>query len=286
MNVLWRIEGTYQFDFTAVTTEPNGDYFTIDSSDGDLYYVWYDLDAGSVDPAPAGRTAIEVDIVTGDSPSSIASKTATAIDANADFSASATGALVDVKQATVGRPASDPANVDVTGLTVTVCRRGQNLDLGLLEGDVEFSVSPSNFILTSHQSGVTPRAALFQGFETLECTTTMQETVNSKLKEIYGLYGSTGFTPDTSEVFSGGTNKQGDNLLIDAARLVLKPVNATDDTENTSLMMAIPIPDSLVFSGENPKTLSITWQGFVDDSKDSKASAYVFGDETQPSLDA
>ena len=284
VNVLWQAEGLYQFDVSALS-DPDGVYFTLDSSDGDLYYVWFDLDAGSTDPAPAGRTAIEVSVTTGDSASVIAGLMQAAIDGVADFSATVSGSLVDVKQAAVGRPASDPVDVD-SGVVITVCREGVNLDLGWLEGDVELNMAPSNFILTSHQSGVTPRAALYQGLETAEVATVLQETVNSKLKEIYGIYGSRGFVPASgTEVFGIGTAGQGDNLLVKAGRLILRPVNAVNNLTDTTLMMAVPVPDTLLFSGENPKTLSVTWQGFVDDTKDTRVNILTFGDASQAGLD-
>jgi len=285
-NVLWRIESEWQIDYAGITAASlDAKFITFSDEDQSvLYYMWHDLDAGSVDPAPAGRTGVEVDVATGDSASTMATAAAAALDALTDISATSSGSVVSVKLDVVGK-AEAPADVD-TNIALTVCRIGQNLDLGLLEGDVELSIAPANFILTSHQTGVTPRAALLQGFETLECTTVLQETVNSKLSEIYGIYGTTGFIPaGGTSVFGGGTNKNGNNLLIDAARLVLKPVNSTDDLGNTNLMLTIPIPDSLVFSGENPKTLSVTWQGFVDDTKDSQVNAFSFGDGDQVELD-
>lgn len=282
VNALWRIEGEYVVDHNGLSN-PDGVYWTIDSSDGDLYYVWYNLDAGSVDPAPAGRTGIAVAVTTGDSASTIAAAAQAAIDGNADFSATVSGTEVTVKQVAVGKPASDPVDVD-SGVTITLCRRGQNLDLGLLNGNVELSFAPANFIVQAHQTGVTPRAALFQGVETAEVSLELLETVTSNLKEIYGVYGTDGFTPSTSEVYGVGTSKQGNNLLVDAARLELKPVNAADDTTNTTLMLALPVPDTLVFSGEDPKTLSVTFQGFIDDSKDSRVSALLFGDPGQTGL--
>lgn len=287
VNVLWQIEAQYQFD-TANLSDPDGTYFTMyNAKDETQYYVWFNLDAGSADPAPGGMDPIEVAVTTGDSPSVIASAMATAIDAIGDFTAGASGSdsLVDVKLSAIGT-ASDPADVD-SGVGIAVCRRGKDFDLGLLEGDVELNLAPANFIVQAHQSGVTPRAALFQGIETAEVSTVMQETQTSKLSEIYGLYGSTGFLPPGGDsVFGAGTSKQGENLLIDAAKLILRPVNAVDATTDTTLMLAIPIPDTLVFSGENPKTLACTWQGFVDDAQDTRINVVTFGNASSSNLDA
>ncbi len=285
VNVLWRIEASEQIDYTGLVAADLGNSYWIirSAKDAVLYHLWHNLDAGGVDPAPGGSTAIEVAVTTGDSMSVVATAVAVAVDAVSGFDSSASDALVGVNRDVPGL-VTDTADFD-SGVAITICRRGKDFDLGLLQGDVELSAAFASFIVTAQQTGVTPRAALYQGIETLEVSTTMLETQNSKLSEIYGLYGTDGFTPGGgTEVFGVGTSKQGNNLLTDAARLVLKDVNAVDDLNNRTLMLCIPQPDSLVFSGENPRTLSVTWQGFVDDQMDSQISALNFGDETQTGL--
>jgi flagellar hook protein FlgE len=78
-----------------------GEYFTLSSTTTD-YYVWYDIDGGSVDPAVAGRTGIEVDIASGDTAQLVAMKTAQAIDAAGDFGAVESNTTVTVTNATAG----------------------------------------------------------------------------------------------------------------------------------------------------------------------------------------
>ena len=53
-------------ELTCVSLETglDGEYFEISSPTVD-YYVWFDLDGVSTDPAPVGRTALEVEVVTG-----------------------------------------------------------------------------------------------------------------------------------------------------------------------------------------------------------------------------
>lgn len=55
------------------------------SSPSDDYYVWFDVDNGSSDPAIGGRTAIEVDISSGDDRDTVAAAIKTSLDANGDF---------------------------------------------------------------------------------------------------------------------------------------------------------------------------------------------------------
>src|SRR5262249_43520699 len=69
----------------------NSTYFTFNSA-GDLYgfYVWFNINSAGVDPAPAGRTGIEVDGATGASASTLATAAIAAINANATAAAQLT----------------------------------------------------------------------------------------------------------------------------------------------------------------------------------------------------
>ena len=64
----------------AVASLTQGDYFDFETTDFDgtisEYRVWYDIDAaGTGTPSADGRTLIEVDVLTGDLASDVASKT-------------------------------------------------------------------------------------------------------------------------------------------------------------------------------------------------------------------
>jgi hypothetical protein len=283
VNVFWKMEQTEAFDFSGLTASGiAGKYVKMWSAkDETAYYVWWNT-GSSVDPAVAGKSDIEVSILSTDTPTQIAAKTATAVALVSGFDADSSGAVMTVKRTSVGE-ATEAADQN-SGVQVSLIRRGRDMDLGLLQGDVECSFAPSNFTLTSHQTGLTPLAAINQGFETLECTTTMLETQKSNLKEIYKIYGGSSTPIGGSEVFGVGSAVQGKNMMVEAGRLVLKPVGASDDKSNFNFMLAIPVPDSLVFSGENPRTLSITWQGFVDREFNPKFNAIAIGDVSQAGL--
>ena len=285
VNALWRIETQEQIDLAGLTASGlGGTHFLINSAkNATEYYVWFDENATDVDPAPGGKTEIKVAYAASAALSVIVTAMTAAIGGLSDFVTSETGTVVTVRRDVVG---NTTATVDVdSSAAITICRNGQDLDLGLISGNIELTFSPANFIVQAHQTGVTPRAALFQGIETAEVGLELLETQDSKLKVLYGVYGSSGFTPSAgTEVFGVGTSKQGANLLIDAARLELKPVNAADDLTNKTLMLALPVPDTLVFSGEDPRTLSVTFQGFVDDTIDTRVDTLLFGDPTQTNL--
>ncbi len=52
-----------QSDFTFLDASPafGGNYLTFETAFG-AYYIWWDEDGGDVDPAPSGRTGIEIDL--------------------------------------------------------------------------------------------------------------------------------------------------------------------------------------------------------------------------------
>ncbi len=264
VNVFWRIEHRSLFDFSSLS-DPDGTSFDIPDSNGATARVYFDLDSGSTPPAaPAGGRLIEVDVTSGDAASVIATAAAAAIDADGAFSSSASGSTVQVDGAAVGE-AADPADVD-SGVGITVCYKGKNFDLGLLEGEPSPTFEPSNFDVTSQQTGTTIVAKLVQGF-TANVETVLQESTKSKLSELYKIYGEA-FTPSGgTEVAGAGTGQIGKNLVTEGARLEFVPVNANLSSElgyQYTFRLAIPVPGSLVFSGENPRTLTVTWDALPE----------------------
>jgi hypothetical protein len=100
----------------------NGKYFLISSVDTD-YYVWFNTGAG-VDPAVAGRTGIEVSIITGETANNVAqklkNKLSTYLD---DFLVEVSTNTVTVTNYSVGS-VTDAADVDTT-FTISVTQQGQ-----------------------------------------------------------------------------------------------------------------------------------------------------------------
>ena len=103
----------------AAATLSGGEYFTISSptTPATDYYVWYDK-GGSTDPAPGTDTEIKVDILGTDTAAQVASKTAAAIDALADFDASITGGATLTIANVVAGDATDSTYND-TGFSIT-----------------------------------------------------------------------------------------------------------------------------------------------------------------------
>lgn len=285
VNVFWRIEAQTELEFSGSTDDPDALEFNIFEPDGTKVRFIFDLDGVSTIPAAgAGERVVEIDVVTGDSAATRASKAQVVIDGDSAFSATVSSTTVTVTGAAVGR-VTNAADVD-SGITITTCRTGQDLDLGLLSGTVDPTLDAQNFEVTAHQTGIVTRALLHQG-SNIEVTTTLLETTKSKLAELYGVYGSQSFTPGGgTEVFGVGTGAIGTNLLVQAARLEMIPVTSVSAelSYNTNFMLALPIPGTLSFNGEEPRTLEVTWRGFPDTNITSTVDTLLFGDPTQTGL--
>jgi hypothetical protein len=75
-----------------------GTYFkTFNAGNANSYYVWYNVNGSNSDPAPIGFTGVAVAILSGDTPTNVASKTAAAINAGTTgLTAVATGNTVTI----------------------------------------------------------------------------------------------------------------------------------------------------------------------------------------------
>ncbi len=87
---------------SGATMPPAASFDIFSAADATGYYVWFDKNNTSIDPAKAGKTGIEVDFIEGDSDSDIAAAAATAITAIGDFGATSLGAVITITNAANG----------------------------------------------------------------------------------------------------------------------------------------------------------------------------------------
>ncbi|MCC7443186.1 MAG: hypothetical protein IT285_16255 [Bdellovibrionales bacterium] len=117
-----------QVTLPAAASITSGQSFYLSAADDRaLHYVWFNKDGAGIGPVHPGRRPIEVGISTGDTANQVAAAVQTAIDAEADFSATVLANVVTVTNAAAG-PATDAANVDVGGafsVSTTVQGTGQ-----------------------------------------------------------------------------------------------------------------------------------------------------------------
>lgn len=287
-NVFWQIEEQWQVETIAdVSSSLQNSYFKLGKAGQNTFshYVWLNVGAAGVDPAPSGLTEVEVAIAANASAATIATAIQTAVDALSDFEATVSGNKVQIYCAVVGESAGaeDGPGANATEFVFTKCQEGGNLDLGLLDGDIEVSYEETLFEVTAHQTGTTKIADLRQGVMA-EVSLTMKESDTEKLKEIFAKAAGGSHTPSGgTELFGWGKSRQGENTIIQARRLVLHPVRlaSNDYSEDLCFWKAYPLPESLVFSGENPKVLSVSFKTYLDSSKDDAIQLFAYGDWSQ-----
>lgn len=283
INLTWEIEEQVCIDVKGIVAADLGaKYFNIyDAST--TYYVWFNLDAGSVDPAPGG-TGIEVAVATGDSESTILAALDTAIEGATGYTGRIEGTRLFIVLDVTDVVATDAADVD-SGIAIAIVNKGGNIDLGILDGNVEPSFTEDLLPVTGHQFGTSVLAQLRQG-NNAEVSVTLKESTTNLYKEVFGAGGDT-FTPGAgTELFGWGDSKQGGNTLVNARRLRFHPVrlDAADRSEDLTFWLAYPNPDSIVFSGEEFNTMSVTFTTFLDLGKPKAIRRFAFGDSSQAGI--
>lgn len=283
VNATWEIEHQEQFDFAGSTAAGLGGKYVLLSSVAPVdYYVWFDENNTDADPAVASRTALPVDYAASAADTAIASAFATAVGGTSGFNATASGTVVTVIRTAVGEVTTSTIG-NTTTVTLTECQLGRTFDLGLLQGDVEFGYEETLLEVKAHQTGTTLLADLRQGTVN-SITLTLQETHAAALEEMFAKTSGGYNTPGGgTEVWGVGTARIGTNTIVQAARLILQPeaLSASDYSRTMCFWKAYPLPESLVFSGENPQTLSVTFKVYKDSAIDENVNLWVFGDYTQ-----
>lgn len=258
------------------------------STPDDDFYIWLDTGADT-DPAPAGRTAIEVTYTANDTAATIAGLIATAVNAVAatnDFHAKATGDYVILEAKLMGAPNAAAADVD-SGFTIAVQKAGFSLELGYLDGDVEVGMDEQLFDITAHQTGTQLLGQLRTGVTAGPISLTLKEAIAAKLQALIQKGIGAEYTPSGgSAVTAVGAlagSKQFQNVTADGGKLVLHPTKnaATAYGDDLCFWLAYPNLNAVTFSGESNKTVSIDFAIYLDQSRVNEGSLFVYGDHTQ-----
>ena len=116
----------YKILCSAGNQMTSGQYFLINSAlNATEYYLWYNIDGLGGDPAPFGKTPIQVNINSTDSAAQVASATAAVLNLNVDFTASSSSNHIIVETTGFG-PTTNATNVTVAGpFFITVLQEGQ-----------------------------------------------------------------------------------------------------------------------------------------------------------------
>jgi hypothetical protein len=281
----WEIEEKWvvRVHGAAGTPALNNKWFKMYLPNGTWKHVWFNVNSGGTDPAPSGSAGgIPVALATNALSGAVATAMAAAIDADAGWLATADGDDVTITNAAVGQVTSMVDGTAATGFRFTQLQDGGSLELGYLDGDIEVTFEEQTLDVTAHQTGTTVLTGLRQGLVN-EISLTMKEADMDKYKEfMLGTAGATDTPSGGTEVFGWGTASLGQNVIVKARRLVLHPVaQGADKSRDLCFWKAYALPDTLTISGENPKTLGLSFKVYRDDAKPSHINQFVFGDWSQ-----
>lgn len=284
-DVSWEIEESWCVKTVAdVSSALNSKWFKLGKAGQTTYshYVWLNIGGAGVDPAPAGLTGIAATAAANATANNIATAVQTAVDASADFEAVVSGDEVTIRTITAGVSAGLLDGTAATGFTFVQEAEGGQLDLGLLDGDIEVSFEQSLFEVTAHQTGTSTIAELRQGVS-CEITLALKEADADKYKELFMSGGGSDTPSGGTEVFGWGKSRQGSNTIVQARRLVLHPVRLASNvyTDDFCAWKAYPMPESIVYSGENPKILNVSFKCYLDDEKPDAIQLFGTGNWTQ-----
>jgi len=136
--------------------------------------------------------------------------------------------------------------------------------------------------VTSHQTGSTILSKIYTGRAPITVTLTLKEYSKENLEAMIKNAGGESSTPVAgTEVYSWGSGKQFTQNIENADKLILHPVTVTGVLEDYAFWNAIPLLDSISFSGENPVLMSVTFECYPDLAKPANVQWGVFGDHTQ-----
>lgn len=267
---------------TVVGTDLDGTHFLFSSLDTD-YYAWYNTGA-STDPAVAGRTGVEIEVLTTDTAPQVAVKSAAALALEAQLNAASLTNqnifLLEVKG--LGEPVNAAADVDTT-FNITVQRAGSKLELGFLEGDVELTLEEQLFEIVTHQTGSQVIGGLRTGTTLGPISMTLKETTAAKLKELLEASAAVEHEGEATRKVTGigslAGSKQFGNVFTDAKMLVLHPTKNADTNydEDFAFWLAYPNLNALTFSGEADRKLTIDFNIYLDELRDNQVNQMVVG---------
>jgi hypothetical protein len=266
-----------------VTGMAGGESFNISNTDTD-YYLWFTVDAVGVDPAPAGKTGIQVDLPAAYTVANAISLIKTAVETAKAFYGylAVDGSAITLENYRTGASNGAVADVD-TGFTLTESQIGSRVSLGKTSEGVTVTFEKEIQTVTANETGSTVLDQQLSG-ETASIEASLLEVSPAKLKELIGKgYGDT-FTPDGgTEVIGAGTTKIGLSSFALAGKLELHPIRLeeTDRSEDFTFWKTVPEASSINYSSTEQKAVSITFNAIIDETKPEEVSLYVIAGDSQ-----
>lgn len=262
----------------------DGTHFLISDLDTE-YYVWFNVDASSLDPAPAGLTGIEVPLNSTDTYMQIATALETAILApiageKKFYTHLESGGCLCILTASYGEVVSPSSDVD-TALDIENKISGIGGDLGCLADSPTITLGEETQTITKHQTGNIPIGSIITGF-TAEVTISLLNVDENMYNLLLANGSGASFTPDGGTTLYGvGQNQIGRSSSEVGGELNLVPVNISDNSRTWTLFNASPSINGPTFSSTEAQTIEVTFTGFLAKHVNDDINLWAFGDPTQ-----
>lgn len=262
----------------------NEEYFDLNVLDveGNLTEYYVLLDNGSaVDPAPAGKTKVEVVYDDDDSAAVLAGLVQAALDALDDLEAEVVeGTQVHYKNKFIGAVVEDFSNAPSLSFEVEA---GIGGFLGRTSEGIEVTIETQSTEIQSNQTGEIVLDEIGQG-QSASCSAAFIELSKERLEAmIAGAVGGAHTPLSGTKLIGGGASKLFQSLKELGGRLVLHPqrLPLTDRSSDFVFWKSAPKPESINYSGTDVQTLNVTFTAYLDDSKPAEVNLYAIGDWTQ-----
>lgn len=290
-DVSWGRRECVTVKINDAAADMDGEYFNMDVLASDFgsnveRYVWFS-DGIAVDPAPAGKTALAVDISGDTTAAEVAASLVTAAEADSEFRAKldpadATNTTVILEAHYKGEVANAAADVD-SGVTIERQRIGAGGNLGKTSGGVSVSMSTESSTILSDQTGQIVLDEFLTG-NTVEASMSLLEMTPANWKKIVGTVAGDSYTPaGGTELVGFGESRLYASLFDLGGELVLHPTRypASDKSYDITIFKSAPKPGSINFSGEEAQVMEVTFTALLDKDVNSAINLMAFGDSSQ-----
>lgn len=289
VNVVWGREECRKVTFVDdVAGSLTDEYFDLNVLASDYtteteYYVLLGGTTPPVDPAPAGKTKIDVTYVDGDSAADIVAIYVLAL-AAIGVNVSQSGAEVIVENAFIGAVTVE-VNTNAPSLTFELLNAGLGGDLGATaQGGSTLNTETQAVELKSDQTGELVLGEIYTG-SLASVDLSLIEMTKERWETVVGSVTGDEFLPSGGTRLVGyGTSRLYSNLFDLGGKLILTPIRLVgtgDKTEDIVFWKSAPKPASINYSGTDVQGMEISFVAYNDESKPSEISLFAQGDWTQ-----
>ena len=263
------------------------EYFDLNAKESDMatekkFYVLMSGTTPAVDPAPAGKTKIEVTYVDGDSANDIALLMQTALEAH-EFECSVSGGVITIENKYIGSVTAE-VNSNAPSFTFTALVSGIGGDLGATaQGGATLNMEATSVDLVSDQTGSIVLGSISTG-STASVDLSLIEMTKARWELIVGQVAGDTFTPSGGTRLVGyGESKLYQNLFDLGGKLILNPVRlgTADKSEDVVFWRSAPLPSSIAYSGQDIQGMEVSFTAYNDKSKPEEISLFAQGDWSQ-----